>query len=68
MSYLVDVIADRSGKWCHNALRFETCGEAQSYAADLANRWIAVEKTSVVSSTDKVNARFKDRKLEHLHT
>lgn len=66
MSYRPEVIADSSGEWTGNALRFATQGEAAHYVADLAWRWTAVRKTRVVESDDPVTARIVDNKLEHL--
>lgn len=54
MSYKVEVIADDSGKWCSNALRFATEEEARDYGAGLAMRWILVREVRVVESTDPV--------------
>jgi hypothetical protein len=42
------VIADSSGKWCSNALRFATRKEADDNVADLMMRWLAVRETRVV--------------------
>jgi hypothetical protein len=58
MSYAVEVIADSSGKWVGNQLRFATMEEAESYAADLAGRWTLVQQTRVVMSSDPVNDVF----------
>src|SRR5215472_1149589 len=41
-SYKVEVIADSSGQWCSNALRFATEEEAKVYGDDLFMRWTAV--------------------------
>jgi len=54
-SYAVEVIADSSGKWCGNGLRFQTIEDAESYARDLASRWTLVRETRVVESDDPVN-------------
>lgn len=48
MKYKVEVIADNSGKWCGNGLRFDTPEEAVAYAVDLKARWLLVEKYRVV--------------------
>ena len=55
MSYAAEVIADASGKWCGNVLRFATREEAESYVADLAARWTSVRETRVIESSDPVN-------------
>ena len=49
MSWKAEVIADGSGKWCGNALRFATRDEAQEYAKDLAWRWTSVTDMRVVT-------------------
>jgi len=46
--YRAEVIADNSGKWCGNALTFETESEAERYAQDLAMRWTMVRDWRVV--------------------
>lgn len=48
MKYKVEVIADDSGKWCGNGLRFDTREAAKSYAADLEMRWTLVRMWRVV--------------------
>jgi hypothetical protein len=63
MSYAAEVIADNSGKWVGNALRFATKEEAADYASDLEGRWMLVRNTRVVTSKDPVNYTFKDGKL-----
>jgi hypothetical protein len=55
MSWAPEVIADSSGKWCGNAVRFATKQEAEADVRDLANRWFMVRETRVVESTDPVN-------------
>jgi hypothetical protein len=47
------VIADSSGKWCGNALRFKTKPEAETYAKDLASRWTLVTEWRVVESDEE---------------
>lgn len=55
MSWKPEVIADSSGKWTGNALRFATKEEAEISVANLAMRWMAVRETRVVESEDPVN-------------
>ena len=55
MSYKPEVIADSSGTWCGNALRFATEAEATANVLDLAGRWMAVRETRVVESDEPVN-------------
>ena len=49
--YRVEVIADDSGEWCGNALRFDNADEARAYALDLSSRWMLVRASSVVRTT-----------------
>ena len=67
MSYAPEVIADNSGKWAGNALRFATKEEAESNVRDLANRWFSVRETRVVESADPVNYRWEDGKLVEIN-
>jgi hypothetical protein len=66
MSYAAEVIADNSGKWCGNALRFATHDEATLYVRDLANRWTMVRDTRVVTSSDPVTYRIANGQLSAL--
>lgn len=66
MSWKSEVIADNSGKWCSNQLRFATKEEAEVYVSDLSMRWMLVRDTRVVESDEPVNYRIKDNKLERL--
>lgn len=68
MSYKAEVIADSSGEWCSNALRFTTPEEAQTYVSDLEWRWTSVRKTRVTQCEDPVTAEWKDGRLIHLKT
>jgi hypothetical protein len=52
--YRVEVIADSSGKWCGNALTFNTSDEAQGYAIDLASRWLLVRAWRVIDKDGNV--------------
>lgn len=64
-SFAGEVVADSSGQFCGNGLRFATRKEAEFYVADLEWRWIAVRQTRVVESTDPVNSRWSttDRRV-----
>lgn len=64
MSFKPEVIADSSGKWAGNALRFATREEAEANVADLARRWFLVRETRVVESDDPVNYRWTANGLE----
>lgn len=46
--FKVEVIADSSGKWTSNLLRFATREEAEAYAKDLTWRWTSVREWRVV--------------------
>lgn len=48
--YHVEVIADRSGTWAGNGVRFSTVTEAAAYARDLFMRWTAVREWRVVDA------------------
>jgi len=52
MKYKVEVIADRSGKWTSNRLRFGTRGEAVAYGRLLADCWSLVEAWRIVPAED----------------
>lgn len=66
MSYKAEVIADNSGEFVGNGLRFATIDEAENYAIDLRCRWTAVQKTRVIASTDPISARWEEGHLIHL--
>lgn len=64
MSWKPEVIADNSGKWSGNAVRFATKAEAQAWAGDRMMRWTAVRSIRVIESDDPVNYRWVDNRLE----
>jgi len=66
MSYKAEVIADSSGKFAGNGLRFATEAEAEAYAADLASRWLLVTDTRVVESDDAVNYELVDGAIRRI--
>lgn len=66
MSWKPEVIADSSGQWCGNGLRFATKQEAEQNVSDLAMRWTSVRETRVVEGADPVNYTYYDRKLRAL--
>ena len=63
MSFKPEVIADSSGQWCGNALRFATREEAEANIQDLMMRWFAVRDTRVVECDDPVSCSYIDHKL-----
>ena len=46
--YKIEVIADSSGQWAGNAMRYATYEEAEAAARDLASRWVLVLEWRVV--------------------
>jgi len=46
----VEVIADATGQWVGNGMRFETKEKAEEYAADLSSRWTAVRQWRAVEA------------------
>ena len=60
-SYKAEVIADSSGTWCGNGLRFATEAEAQAYVKDLEWRWTSVRETRVVPCDDPVTEKREAR-------
>lgn len=63
MSFKPEVVADSTGKWVGNALRFATREEAEANVANLKSRWFLVTDTRVVECEDPVNYRYVDGKL-----
>jgi hypothetical protein len=66
MSWAPEVIADSTGKWVGNQLRFATKQEALDNVRDLEMRWFAVRDTRVVESSDPVNYSYVERVLRHV--
>ena len=66
MSFKGEFVADGSGKFCGNLLRFATREEAQEYVTDLSFRWVLVRETRVVESPDPVNYRMHNGDLQYL--
>ena len=62
-SYAPQVIADSSGTWSGNALRFATYDEAWANVNDLYARWTLVRDVRVVESDDAPAHTFIDGKL-----
>ena len=57
-SFAVEFIADNSGKWAGNGVRYETKAEALAYAEYKFSVWTAVREYRVVESPDPVNYRW----------
>lgn len=66
MPWAPEVIADSSGKWCGNGLRFATKQEALDNVYDLASRWFMVRETRVVEMSDAVTATYFNHELVFL--
>lgn len=66
MSWAPEVIADNSGQWVGNGLRFKTRAEAEANVLHLMMRWMAVRDTRVVESPDPVNYTWVDGRLVKL--
>lgn len=62
-SWKPEVVADSSGAWTGNGLRFPTKGEAEANVDNLFCRWTLVSKTRVVPSIDPPNYNWVDGKL-----
>jgi hypothetical protein len=62
-SFAPEVVADSSGKFCGNGLRFATREEAAGNVANLMARWMLVTDTRVVESDDPVNYAWVEGKL-----
>jgi hypothetical protein len=65
-SWRPEVIADATGEWIPNGLRFATEKEAYESARVLSWRWIAVRNFRAAESDDPVNYTYADGKLEPL--
>lgn len=55
MAFLIEVVADASGKWAGNAMRYGDFQSAKDAAIDLANRWLLVTKARVVEFDEDEN-------------
>lgn len=66
MSWKPEVIADKSGKWYGNALRFETKQEAEWNVINLASRWMMVTDWRATECDDPVNYRWIGEHDGHL--
>lgn len=66
MSWAPEVIADASGKFCGNALRFATREEAEAQVFDLSMRWLSVRETRVVESADPATHTYVNGQLGYI--
>jgi hypothetical protein len=62
-SWAVEVIADDSGTWAGNGMRYPSEVSAWWAAKSLATRWTLVREVRVVESPDPVNATEDGRPL-----
>jgi hypothetical protein len=65
MSFKVEVIADSSGQWTGNQMRFASKNEAEIYALDLALRWTLVTNTRILQSDESVNYELREGRFVH---
>lgn len=54
-SFKPEFIADGTGQWSGNGLRFFTRDEAEGYGQDLKGRWFLVTETRAVESDEEPN-------------
>ena len=64
MSWKPEVFLPNENKWCANGLVFATEKEAADNARDLLMVWFVPTDSRAVESTDPVNYRYVNRKLE----
>jgi hypothetical protein len=64
MSWKPEVFAE--GEWTGNGLRFATKEESDKWGFDLLMRWFVPTDSRSVESTDPVNYKIVDGKLEAL--
>jgi hypothetical protein len=64
MSWKPEVFAE--GAWTGNGLAFATKEEAERWGADLLMRWFVPTDSRAVESTDPVNYKIVDGKLEEV--
>jgi hypothetical protein len=65
-SYRPEVIADSSGEWLPNGLRFATKQEAENSAHDLMMRWTAVRECRAAESDDEPNYTYHNGQLRRI--
>jgi hypothetical protein len=55
MSFKTQVVADYTGEWVGNGLRFATKEEAEGYGANLAGRWVLVRDIRTIEVDEPVS-------------
>lgn len=63
LSWKIEVIADSSGKWAGNGMRYPTYRSADAAGYSLSQRWTLVKEYRVVSSEDPPNTDRDGRLL-----
>lgn len=64
MSWKPEVAVSGESGWHGNALRFATKEEAEANVRNLMSRWMLVTDTRVTESSDPVNYKWIDGRLE----
>ena len=54
--FRVEVIADNSGVWAGNGIRYDVVTDAVDAARDLHSRWMLVRQWRVIDNNDVVHA------------
>jgi len=65
-SWKSEVVADKSGEFRGNGLRFATSAEAGAHVLDLALRKTAVYNSRIVECNEPVNAKWTENGVIHL--
>jgi hypothetical protein len=65
-SWRPEVIADSSGAWVGNSLRFATKQEAEDNVRDLEMRWFAVRNTRVVEVNEPATHTYHNHELRQV--
>jgi len=66
MTYRVGCKTTPTEPWVYNGLRFATRGEAETYGADLFQRWLALEAYEVHESDEPANYSMSDDGLKRI--
>jgi hypothetical protein len=63
VSWKPEVVADSTGNWYSNALRFATEDEAKASASELSMRWLAVREWRATECDDPVTHAIVDGRM-----
>jgi hypothetical protein len=71
IEFKVYVLADQSGKYATNALKFNSIEEAVEYAKDLYSRWTLVTDWAIIPTTEcdggmMLEDEIEDRAVERM--